>query len=126
MKFPERLKEARVHAKITQVALAKMCNVSQGTIANWESGTRTPDLEMFASLAKRLNVSADYLLGITDTDNLSGTANLLASLHDQSKNTYVFVEMLNELNETQQCEILGRMKLMADQEDEYERKENVS
>ena len=62
MKFNERLREARRKANITQISLAKMCNVSQGTIANWESGYRTPDLQMFAKLSKILNVSLDYLI----------------------------------------------------------------
>lgn len=63
MKFYERLREARRKANITQVQLAKECNVSQGTIANWESGYRTPDLDMLRKIASLLNVSYDDLLG---------------------------------------------------------------
>ena len=63
MKFHERLREARRKANITQVQLAKECNVSQGTIANWESGYRTPDLDMLKKIALFLDVSYDDLLG---------------------------------------------------------------
>lgn len=63
MKFYERLREARRKANITQVQLAKECNVSQGTIANWESGYRTPDLDMIRKIASLLKVSYDDLLG---------------------------------------------------------------
>ena len=63
MKFYERLREARRKANITQVQLAKECNVSQGTIANWESGYRTPDLDMLKKIASLLDVSYDDLLG---------------------------------------------------------------
>ena len=62
MKFHERLREARRQANITQVQLAKECNVSQGTIANWESGYRTPDLDMLGKIASMLGVSFDDLL----------------------------------------------------------------
>ncbi|KRG13870.1 hypothetical protein ACA30_13080 [Virgibacillus soli] len=36
------------------------------TYANWEYGTRTPDSDMIAKIAELYDVSADYLLGITN------------------------------------------------------------
>lgn len=63
MKFNDNLKEIRKKQHITQVELAKMCHVSQGTIANWESGTRTPDIETITEIASILNVSVDSLVG---------------------------------------------------------------
>lgn len=82
MKLSDNLKEARKKAKITQVNLAKMCNVSQGTIANWESGTRTPDPETLAKLAEILSVSTDYLIGI---DKPTDALELLMSQHNNIK-----------------------------------------
>lgn len=76
MKLSDNLKEARKKAKITQVNLAKMCNVSQGTIANWESGTRTPDPETIAKLADILSVSTDFLIGVDKPEsNISAVFN---------------------------------------------------
>lgn len=63
MKFNDNLKEIRKKQHITQVELAKKCHVSQGTIANWESGTRTPDIETITEIASILNVSVDSLVG---------------------------------------------------------------
>lgn len=63
MKFAEMLKTARKRKGITQVELAKLCHVSQGTIANWEAGTRTPDMETISMIATILNVTTDYLAG---------------------------------------------------------------
>ena len=76
MKLSDNLKEARKKAKITQVNLAKMCNVSQGTIANWESGTRTPDPETIAKLADILSVSTVFLIGVDKPEsNISAVFN---------------------------------------------------
>lgn len=36
-------------------------------ISRWEAGKYIPEAETIALLAKTLNVSADYLLGLTDT-----------------------------------------------------------
>lgn len=126
MKLPERLKEARTNAKMTQTKLAKMCNVSQGTIANWESGLRTPDLEMIITLVNLLGVSADYLLGIDESPKSMYDASILfAKFHDAGKSNQVFLELLNKLSEIQRGEIIGRMKMMIEQEDEFDRKESV-
>lgn len=62
MRFAEALKSARKAKKITQAALAEQCHVSQGTVGNWESGTRTPDAGMIARIADVLGVTADSLI----------------------------------------------------------------
>lgn len=77
----ERLKELRNKNGITQSDLAKFLNVSQGTIGNWESGNRTPDLEMIIKIALYFNVSTDYLLGKSDSihffNNINGNGNVI-------------------------------------------------
>lgn len=76
MKFAERIKEIRKANKLTQAKLAQMCNVSQGTIANWEAGTRSPDAETIVSIATILNVTADYLMGRdTEKSNVDAVFN---------------------------------------------------
>ena len=50
----------------SQQALADALGVAQSTVANWEGGRREPSYETLARLARRLEVSADYLLGLSD------------------------------------------------------------
>lgn len=64
--FSQRLKQLRKSFGITQTEFAKEFNISQGTIGMWETGQRTPDIEMLSKIARRFNVSIDYLLGETD------------------------------------------------------------
>lgn len=59
----KRLKEIRESHKITQTEMAKAINVAQGTIANWETGKRTPDLDMLNTIAKYFKVSLNELTG---------------------------------------------------------------
>ena len=64
--LPNRLKELRQKANITQKELALSIHSSQQNIAFYEKGERKPKHEMVEKLANFFNVSADYLLGKTD------------------------------------------------------------
>lgn len=85
MKFAEMLKAARKKQGLTQVELAKRCHVSQGTVANWEAGTRTPDVETISMIATELNVTTDYLAG-RERDQV----NVSAVYHDSIRMVPVF------------------------------------
>ena len=65
----ERLAEIRTKRKLTQTELAEKIGISRISLGNYESGKRHPDSQVIQLLCKKLNVSADYLLGITDTEN---------------------------------------------------------
>ena len=58
-----RIREAREKANLTQVALAKMVNVTQGAVTQWERGATMPKLPTLMKLSSALNVSIECLLG---------------------------------------------------------------
>lgn len=62
-----RLKELRKQAKLSQTELAKIFNVAQNTLSNWENGNRMIDMTTAIEIAKFFNVSVDYLLGRDET-----------------------------------------------------------
>ena len=64
--FSERLKASRKEVGLTQVELAKILKVSNGTIGMWETGKREPKLETMVHLSNTLNTSVDYLLGLSE------------------------------------------------------------
>lgn len=61
--FSERLRKLRRERNLTQTELANSLNVSNGTIAMWETEKRQPDLDMVNKIASFFNVSVDYLMG---------------------------------------------------------------
>ncbi len=65
-KFKDRLKEVLAENKISQRALAKRLYLSQTIVNNYCTGKREPTLDVLISICKELDVSADYLLGLTD------------------------------------------------------------
>ena len=61
--FSLRIKEQRKKHGLTQKEAAKALGIGQTTIANYENGTRVPDLTKVGEIADLYKVSVDYLLG---------------------------------------------------------------
>lgn len=68
-KFGETLKNLRVEKGMSQTDLANLINTNRSTLANYENGNRNPDSEILYNLSKALDVSSDYLLGISNTQS---------------------------------------------------------
>ena len=65
-KFKDRLREVLAENKISQRSLAKRLYLSQTIVNNYCTGKREPTLDVLISICKELDVSVDYLLGLTD------------------------------------------------------------
>lgn len=61
-----RLKNARERAGHTQDSLAEFIEIHRRMITRYENGESSPSAEVLARLADALNVSTDYLVGLTD------------------------------------------------------------
>ena len=66
--FPERLKELRMSAGLSQKQLAEALNwqLTDSAIGLWELNKRVPNLEAVMILAEYFGVSIDYLAGLED------------------------------------------------------------
>ncbi len=64
--FCVRLKELRLDKELTIAKLGKAIGVSDAAINRWEKNLRVPSIDQLYKLAVYFNVSADYLLGLTD------------------------------------------------------------
>ena len=64
--FADRLKSLRSTKKISQKDLGDQLGVSQQTVAKWEVSGSTPDPYMLAKIAQVFQISADYLVGLSD------------------------------------------------------------
>ena len=63
-----RLRKARESWGYTQADLAKRIGIGYKTIANWESGRSVPSLKSLWELLFVLQVGADDILGLLDSD----------------------------------------------------------
>lgn len=62
----QRIKELRTQNNISQKELSIRLYVTPQAISKWERDEATPNPEAIAKMAKIFNVSADYLLGLTE------------------------------------------------------------
>ena len=58
----QNIRSLREHEGFTQEALASRLGVARQTVAKWESGEATPDLENVRALARLFGVSIDDLV----------------------------------------------------------------
>jgi transcriptional regulator with XRE-family HTH domain len=62
----DRLQEYRVKRGYTQETFAAELGIEKKQISRWETGSTIPGSDKLAKMASVLNVSTDYLLGLTD------------------------------------------------------------
>ena len=63
----ERLKQARIEKGLTQKQVAEAIGVVPTAITNYETGVREPSISILKKLCLLYEVSADYLIGLSDT-----------------------------------------------------------
>ena len=66
MEINEALRRFREHQKIEQAELAKVLNTYRPQISLYETGKREMKSGQIKAICEHYNVSADYLLGLTD------------------------------------------------------------
>lgn len=71
MNFSEKLLTLRKANNLTQEQLAEKLDVSRQSVSKWESGQATPELEKIVAISAIFDVTTDYLLKSSETDDLS-------------------------------------------------------
>ena len=66
MNYYKRLKDLREDNDLTQEDIAKLLKTTRQQVSKWETGAQMMGVDKYIILAKYYNVSADYLLGLTD------------------------------------------------------------
>ncbi len=74
--FPQRLNSCRKFKCYTAQKMSELLCVGLRSYRNYESGDRSPSLDMLVQIADILEVSTDYLLGRTENP-LMNTSNVL-------------------------------------------------
>lgn len=70
MDFAANLKKAIEERGVNQKWLADTAMTTEATISRYINGVnKSPDADILISIAKALNVSVDYLLGVSDVPN---------------------------------------------------------
>lgn len=66
--FGNRLKTARIKHGLSQADLAQQIDAPPQQVQRWEKSNTAPTGETLKTLARALDITADYLLGLVDND----------------------------------------------------------
>lgn len=65
--FGEKLYAWRIENNLSQNAVAKILNCSRKTVGDWEKNSILPNYDSIIAVTIMMKVSADWLLGISDS-----------------------------------------------------------
>ena len=68
--FASRLREARMQTGKTQKEFADMVESTAATISAYENATKNPSLEIVMNIARKCNISIDWLCGLSEEKGL--------------------------------------------------------
>ena len=91
--FGVRLRDLRLEKHMTQQQLADKTGMAKGTISAYEQGKKYPSVEVLIKLCNTFQVSADYLLGLSDDLQL-----MKSNLTDEQMS--VFRKLIHELEQS--------------------------
>lgn len=99
LSFGNRLKFLRTEHNLTQSKLAEKITLSKANVSKYESDLLEPNLHTIAAIASLFNVSADYLLGLSDkypiSENMQTLTDLISDLNEEElKKVIEYVEFL--------------------------------
>ena len=89
--FSPKLKTLREEAGLNQSQLANKLGVSRGSISFYENGDRIPDIEFLRKVSEYFDVSADWLLGISETQNPDMRVHKICEFTGLSEELVVFL-----------------------------------
>lgn len=105
MNLLERIQLLAAQHDTTLAALDRDCGFSHGTIRRW--GSVAPSVDKVCSVAVRLNVSIDYLCGITDSANDRSFIPSDQHLYDLSPDEKQIVGIFRSLSTNRQDNVLS-------------------
>jgi len=83
---------------MSQTDLAKDAGLPATTISHFEAGSRKPSFDNLRRLSRALNVSSDYLMGLTETAEASAAVSTIARhLSQASKGDIDILEQMAKM-----------------------------
>ena len=84
----DKIKELMERAGLSQSALAKKIGVTRSAVNAWEMGLSIPTTQYVAELTQLFHVSADYMLGLDNTESI-----YIGNLSEEEK--HILYSLLN-------------------------------
>lgn len=83
----ERIAKLRKSSGEKQEDLAEVLGCNRGSLANYETGKRTPDIDTIIKIAQHYKTTTDYILGVTDNKTTDTTVQAICDYTGLSENS---------------------------------------
>mgnify|MGYP001121717367 FL=1 len=107
--FGKRLKELRKEHGYTIEQFADMVGISKSTLGYYENDKRMPDIEILARIANVLNVSADNLIGRTNTTAQKGKMKTVCEFTGLSDSAAEFLAQLVKDKDYEKLSVINHL-----------------
>ena len=125
--FGKRLKELRKEHGYTIEQFADMVGISKSTLGYYENDKRMPDIEILARISNVLNVSADYLIGRTNTTVRKGKLKTVCDFTGLSDQAAEYLSELVENRDYAKLSVINHLfKELCEDYDFYNGEDEVS
>lgn len=91
-----RIAELRKANGEKQEDLAEILGCNRGSLANYETGKRTPDIETIIKIAHHYKTTTDYILGVTDNKTVDTTVQAISDYTGLSDQAIEILRLFNE------------------------------
>ena len=113
-KLGKRLEYIRTNIPLSQEELAIKLVVDRTTITKYETDERLPDVQTLKRICEELNVSANYLLGLSEVESLNDDIEITNKTTGLSDNS---IRNLIQLKEYGNGALLDTMNFLLEQEE---------
>lgn len=94
-------------------ALSKETGITEALISNWKSGRQVPKYDSLQKLSRYFNVSADYLLGLTDEPKQQNYAIPFEKVHFEDEQRQRLNDNYEKLNDSGKKELVGLSEIIS-------------
>lgn len=92
--FSARLEQLLVDNDLTQKEFGEKIGISTGAVSYYIRALKTPSILLLQTISETFNVSADYLLGITDTPTLDENIQMISKYTGLSQRAIEYLKKL--------------------------------
>ena len=68
LSFGDLMRKLMKERGMTQIEMSELLGVRQSQVSNWLNGKSLPGYKSIKIICKNFNISADYLVGLVDTN----------------------------------------------------------
>ena len=117
--FGKRLKELRKANGYTIEEFSELVGISRSSLGYYENTDRLPDVEVLSRIADALNVSADYLIGRTNTAALKGKMKTVCELTGLSDETAEYLAQLVKDKDRRKLYVINHLFRQLDEDYDF-------